>query len=109
MLMHLAMKAFAPGKPPFPLLHVDTTWKFRDMYALRDRVTVAFEDAESISNAGRVLATWKANKDSRKTDWKALSTEWGPPPGSPAAQADIERHTVTTPGARVLRLNTKEQ
>jgi putative phage-type endonuclease len=76
--------------------------------ALRDRVTVAFEDAESISNAGRVLATWKANKDSRKTDWKALSTEWGPPPGSPAAQADIERYTTTTPGARVLRLNTKE-
>jgi len=36
-LLHLAMKAFYPGKPPFPLLHVDTTWKFRDMIAFRDR------------------------------------------------------------------------
>ncbi|MCP1603932.1 sulfate adenylyltransferase subunit CysD [Pseudomonas citronellolis] len=35
-MLHLAMKAFAPGKPPFPLLHVDTTWKFREMIAFRD-------------------------------------------------------------------------
>jgi len=35
-LLHLAMKAFHPGKPPFPLLHIDTTWKFRDMIAFRD-------------------------------------------------------------------------
>ena len=35
-LLHLAMKAFHPGKLPFPLLHVDTTWKFRDMIAFRD-------------------------------------------------------------------------
>jgi sulfate adenylyltransferase subunit 2 len=37
-MLHLARKAFAPGPLPFPLLHVDTTWKFRDMYALRDKV-----------------------------------------------------------------------
>lgn len=36
-MLHLAMKAFAPSKPPFPLLHVDTTWKFREMIAFRDR------------------------------------------------------------------------
>lgn len=36
-MLHLAMKAFHPAKPPFPLLHVDTTWKFRDMIAFRDR------------------------------------------------------------------------
>jgi sulfate adenylyltransferase subunit 2 len=36
-LLHLAMKAFHPGKLPFPLLHVDTTWKFREMIAFRDR------------------------------------------------------------------------
>jgi sulfate adenylyltransferase subunit 2 len=36
-LLHLARKAFYPAKPPFPLLHIDTTWKFRDMYAFRDR------------------------------------------------------------------------
>ena len=37
-MLHLARKAFFPGALPFPLLHVDTTWKFRDMYAERDRV-----------------------------------------------------------------------
>jgi len=37
-LLHLARKAFHPGPLPFPLMHVDTTWKFRDMYAFRDRV-----------------------------------------------------------------------
>lgn len=37
-LLHLARKAFYPSKPPFPLLHVDTTWKFRDMIAFRDRM-----------------------------------------------------------------------
>ncbi|WP_041523308.1 sulfate adenylyltransferase subunit CysD [Gilvimarinus agarilyticus] len=36
-MMHLAMKAFAPGKPPFPLMHVDTTWKFREMIEFRDQ------------------------------------------------------------------------
>lgn len=35
-MMHLAMKAFAPGKPPFPLMHVDTTWKFKEMIKFRD-------------------------------------------------------------------------
>jgi sulfate adenylyltransferase subunit 2 len=35
-LLHLAIKAFYPAKPPFPLLHVDTTWKFREMIAFRD-------------------------------------------------------------------------
>jgi len=37
-LLHLAMKAFAPGKLPFPLLHVDTTWKFREMIQFRDQM-----------------------------------------------------------------------
>ena len=35
-MLHIAQKAFAPAKPPFPLLHVDTTWKFREMIAFRD-------------------------------------------------------------------------
>ncbi|MBL8483428.1 MAG: sulfate adenylyltransferase subunit CysD [Rhodocyclaceae bacterium] len=35
-MLHLALKAFYPSKPPFPLLHVDTTWKFREMIAFRD-------------------------------------------------------------------------
>lgn len=37
-MLHLALKAFYPGKPPFPLLHVDTTWKFREMIEFRDRI-----------------------------------------------------------------------
>jgi len=37
-MLHLARKAFFPARPPFPLLHVDTTWKFRDMYAMRERM-----------------------------------------------------------------------
>ena len=36
-MLHLAMKAFYPSKPPFPLLHIDTTWKFREMIAFRDK------------------------------------------------------------------------
>jgi sulfate adenylyltransferase subunit 2 len=37
-MLNLALKAFYPSKPPFPLLHVDTTWKFREMYEFRDRI-----------------------------------------------------------------------
>jgi sulfate adenylyltransferase subunit 2 len=36
-MLHLALKAFYPAKPPFPLLHIDTTWKFKEMIAFRDR------------------------------------------------------------------------
>jgi sulfate adenylyltransferase subunit 2 len=38
-MLELAMRAFYPAKPPFPLLHVDTTWKFQAMYEFRDRIT----------------------------------------------------------------------
>ena len=38
-MLHLALKAFYPSKPPFPLLHVDTTWKFREMYKFREEIT----------------------------------------------------------------------
>ncbi|MBS1200853.1 MAG: 3-phosphoadenosine 5-phosphosulfate sulfotransferase reductase/FAD synthetase-related [Proteobacteria bacterium] len=37
-MLHVAMKAFYPAKPPFPLMHVDTTWKFREMIAFRDKL-----------------------------------------------------------------------
>lgn len=40
-MLHLARKAFYPAPPPFPLLHVDTTWKFRDMYAMRESSAAA--------------------------------------------------------------------
>lgn len=38
-MLHLAMKAFFPAKPPFPLMHVDTTWKFKEMIAFRDQIS----------------------------------------------------------------------
>jgi len=49
-LLHLALKAFYPSKPPFKLLHVDTTWKFQDMYKFRD---------ETIMALGFELLTWR--------------------------------------------------
>jgi len=48
-MLHLARKAFYPAPPPFPLLHVDTMWKFRDMYALRERM---------VSESGMELLVW---------------------------------------------------
>ncbi|RDL44030.1 sulfate adenylyltransferase subunit CysD [Marinomonas piezotolerans] len=41
-MLHLAIKAFAPSLPPFPLLHVDTRWKFQEMYKFRDEMTKKF-------------------------------------------------------------------
>ncbi|WP_066531682.1 sulfate adenylyltransferase subunit CysD [Erythrobacter sp. CCH5-A1] len=49
-MLHLAKKAFYPSPPPFPLLHVDTTWKFRDMYALREKAA---------RDAGMELLVWQ--------------------------------------------------
>ena len=56
-MLHLARKAFYPAPPPFPLLHVDTTWKFRDMYALRDRAAktagmelLVYQNPEALEN-----------------------------------------------------------
>ena len=42
-MLHLARKAFAPGRIPFPLLHIDTTWKFREMIEFRDRTAKELE------------------------------------------------------------------
>src|SRR5215218_7982660 len=49
-MLHLARKAFHPSPPPFPLLHVDTTWKFRAMYEFRDGIAAA---------AGMPLLVWR--------------------------------------------------
>ncbi len=57
-LTHLALKAFAPAKPPFPLLHVDTTWKFREMIAFREnyvRRELGLELLVSINEEGLKL------------------------------------------------------
>ncbi len=42
-MLHLALKAFAPGKPPFPLMHVDTTWKFQEMIKFREYMTKKYD------------------------------------------------------------------
>ncbi len=49
-MLHLAKKAFYPSPPPFPLMHVDTTWKFKDMYALREKAA---------QDAGMELLVWQ--------------------------------------------------
>lgn len=57
-MLHLALKAFYPAKPPFPLLHVDTTWKFKDMIAFRDqfvREELGLELLVHINEEGRSL------------------------------------------------------
>ncbi|WP_198651836.1 sulfate adenylyltransferase subunit CysD [Salinicola sp. RZ23] len=55
-MLHLARKAFYPGSPPFPLMHVNTTWKFKEMIAFRDRMVaqVGMPLIEHINEEGRV-------------------------------------------------------
>ena len=74
-MLHLAMKAFSPAKPPFPLLHVDTAWKFRDMYALRDRMAKesGMRLIVHVNEEGRALGIDPA-KDS-KTHTHVMKTE----------------------------------
>ncbi|WP_419308089.1 phosphoadenosine phosphosulfate reductase family protein, partial [Chromohalobacter israelensis] len=54
-MLHLARKAFYPGTPPFPLMHVNTTWKFKEMIEFRDRMAaeVGMELIEHINEEGR--------------------------------------------------------
>ena len=56
-MLHLARKAFHPGKLPFPLLHVDTGWKFQEMYAFRDRIAaeLGLELIVHINSEGRAM------------------------------------------------------
>lgn len=65
---------------------------------LRDVICSSFGEAEAIAFGGQRLATWKFNRDSEKTDWKAVATALVPPPEL------IALHTTTTKGARVLRV-----
>ncbi len=65
--------------------------------ALRDRLIPRFGDAESIVFQGIQMASFKGNKTTERTDWKAVANELSPPPDL------LARHTVNQPGARVLR------
>jgi len=80
--------------------------EIKDLKAAIERreaiVFSAMRDAEAAEYQGRVLATWKQNKPSRRTDWKALAEFLGAQPEY------IEKFTEEKPGARVLRLKMKE-
>ncbi len=56
-MLHIAMKAFYPSKPPFPLLHVNTMWKFREMIEFRDRMVkeLGLELLEYINPEGAAM------------------------------------------------------
>jgi len=74
-MLHLAKKAFFPAPLPFPLLHVDTTWKFRDMYALRDKVAaepgvelLVYKNPEAIERGINPFDHGPLHTDMWKTD-----------------------------------------
>ncbi len=73
--------------------------------AQRDIICTAFGEAESISYMGQKLATWKANKASRKTDWKAVADEVGKSIDPEIYALVRDAHTTETEGSRVLRLS----
>ncbi len=93
-MLHLAKKAFYPAPPPFPLLHVDTTWKFQAMYALRDRAA---------AEAGMQLIVHQnpeaAEKGINPFDHGALHTDMWKTEGLKQA-LDIHNFDVAFGGAR---------
>ena len=87
MLLHLARKAFWPAKPPFPLLHVDTTWKFHDMIAFRDR---------TVRDLGLDLIV--------HTNHEGLARNINPFDHPPSVYTDVMKTQALAPGARCRRL-----
>src|SRR5919112_616617 len=80
-MLHLARKAFFPAPLPFPLLHVDTTWKFRDMYALRDKVAAD----QALDKYGFDAAFGGARRDEEKSrakervfSFRSANHRWDP-------------------------------
>jgi len=84
-MLHLAKKAFWPAPPPFPLLHVDTTWKFRDMYALRDKAAgeagmelLIHHNPEALAQGINPFDHGSLHTDMWKTDGlKQALSQWG--------------------------------
>ena len=70
-MLHLAMKAFYPEKPPFPFLHVNTTWKFKEMIEFRDRIAKekGIEMIEYINEEGVKAGINPFDHGSAYTDW----------------------------------------
>ena len=74
-MLHLAKKAFYPSTPPFPLLHVDTTWKFQEMYRLRDKAAkdsgmelIVYQNPEGIEKAINPFEHGSLHTDIWKTE-----------------------------------------
>lgn len=74
-MLHVAKKAFYPSPPPFPLLHVDTTWKFQEMYALRDKAAkeagmelLVYQNPEAIERGINPFDHGSVHTDVWKTD-----------------------------------------
>ncbi|RWR09389.1 sulfate adenylyltransferase subunit CysD [Paenirhodobacter populi] len=84
-MLHLAKKAFYPAPPPFPLLHVDTTWKFRAMYALRDRAAreagmelIVYQNPEALAKGINPFDHGSLHTDMWKTEGlKQALTQYG--------------------------------
>jgi sulfate adenylyltransferase subunit 2 len=66
-MLHVALKAFHPAPPPFPLLHVDTRWKFRAMYELRDQITKTQALKQALDLHGFDAAFGGARRDEEKS------------------------------------------
>ncbi len=99
-MTHLALKAFYPGRPPFPFLHVDTTWKFREMIAFRDnyvRNELGIELLVNINHEGLKLGIDPAENSEKHTEvmktesLKAALTHYGFDAAFGGARRDEEK------------------
>ncbi len=88
-MLHLARKAFYPAPPPFPLLHVDTTWKFRDMYALRDKA--AKDAGHGAAGLPESRGRWRAGST------RSTTARCTPTCGRPRGSSRRSTSTASTP------------
>jgi sulfate adenylyltransferase subunit 2 len=98
-MLHLARKAFYPAPPPFPLLHVDTTWKFQEMYKLRDRMAkesgmelLVYHNPEAMEKGINPFDHGPLHTDMWKTEGlKQALTKWGFDAAFGGARRDEEK------------------
>jgi sulfate adenylyltransferase subunit 2 len=98
-MLHLARKAFFPSAPPFPLLHVDTTWKFRAMYELRDRTArdsgmqlIVYQNPEAVARGINPFDHGALHTDLWKTEGlKQALTQYGFDAAFGGARRDEEK------------------
>ena len=81
-MLHVAKKAFRPGKLPFPLLHVDTTWKFPEMYEYRDRMAreagaelIVWKNESALDQIGRSVDNWSCTQCAQLLKTTALVSD----------------------------------